>query len=366
MMPSNRRGLGEPRRSRLPTDFSYSQGPFQVTDKPHILVIGIGSIGERHVRCLLGTGRAQVSICEVENQLRGRIANDYRIDRTFASLDEAMDRPWHGAVIATPAHTHIPIAIRLAQSDVSLLIEKPLAVTTDGVEELRSLVAARRLSVTMAYVYRAHPALAAMREAIYSGRFGRPVQLIAVAGQHFPTYRPSYSQTYYANHARGGGAIQDALTHIFNVGEWLVGPITRLTADASHEVLADVSVEDTVNVIARHRSVLASYSLNQYQAPNELTLTVVCQKGTARWELHRHAFRWMTGPDTAWQEQITPLVQRDDWFSIQSIRWLDTLAGRADPLCTLDEGWQTLKVNQAALASEAQGISQEIPVESKV
>ena len=63
--------------------------------------------------------------------------------------------------------------------------------------------------------------LAAMREAIHEGRFGRPVQLTLVAGQHFPTYRPTYRDTYYKDRAAGGGAVQDALTHHLNAVEWL-------------------------------------------------------------------------------------------------------------------------------------------------
>ncbi len=326
-----------------------------MADKPHILVVGTGSIGERHLRCLLRTGRATVSICEVQTNLRQRIAAGYTVQQSFASLAEALKQPWDGAVIATPADTHIPIAVLCAQADIPLLIEKPLAVDVAGVANLQALVQAHRLSVTIAYIYRVHPALVAMRQAIQSGRFGHPVQLVAVGGQHFPTYRPGYRQTYYTDHGRGGGGIQDGLTHLFNAGEWLVGPITRLAADAAHQVLDGVEVEDTVDVIARHGSVLASYSFNQHQAPNETVITVICQRGTTRFDLQRHAFRWMADPQTDWQEQCAELQQRDDWFTIQGNTWLDVLAGGAAPPCTLEEGWQTLKVNRAALASAAAG-----------
>jgi len=41
-----------------------------------ILVIGAGSIGERHIRCFLKTGRARVSVCEIDRALLGRMANE--------------------------------------------------------------------------------------------------------------------------------------------------------------------------------------------------------------------------------------------------------------------------------------------------
>ena len=51
--------------------------------------------------------------------------------------------------------------------------------------------------------------------------------------------------------------------------------VERVVADAAHQVLEGVTVEDTVHLLARHGSVMASYSLNQHQAPNEITITVV-------------------------------------------------------------------------------------------
>ena len=83
----------------------------------------------------------------------------------------------------------------------------------------------------VAYVYRAHPALMEMKQALDHGRFGRPLQVVAVSGQNFPFYRPAYRQTYYADRATGGGAIQDALTHVVNAAEWLVGgPVAGVEA----------------------------------------------------------------------------------------------------------------------------------------
>jgi predicted dehydrogenase len=201
------------------------------------------------------------------------------------------------------------------------------------------------------YVYRSHPLLAAMRQAILGGRFGKPLELVSVSGQHFPTYRPAYRSIYYTDRTTGGGAIQDALTHALNAGEWLLGPINRVIADAAHQSLEGVSVEDTVHLLARHGGVLASYSLNQFQAPNEMTFTVICEKGTARWEPHEHRWRFMSQPGGPWQEECIDPLERDTLFIAQANAFLEAVEGAAAPLCSLDDGVQTLRVNLAALAS---------------
>ena len=340
-----------------------------MSDLHRILIVGVGSIGERHLRCFQATGRAEVSFVEISDILRATISERYAV-RGFSDLTAAMadhgdalhpvTRRVTAAVIATPANRHLEIATRLAEAGIHLLIEKPLSTSTDGADLLARVVRQRGLVVGVAYVLRCIPALESMREAVLSGRFGNPVEIVAVCGQHFPTYRPAYRDTYYVDHATGGGAIQDALTHILNAGEWLVGPIERLVADAAHRVLAGVSVEDTVHVLTRHGDVLGSYSLNQHQAPNEVTVTVICERGTVRWETHAQRWRWMMHPDELWHDEPHEPQPRDAAFVTQANRFLDAVEGHASLLCSLDDGVQTLRVNLAALASVEHGCWQTI------
>ena len=319
-----------------------------------ILVIGGGSIGERHVRCFGKTGRATVSLCEVNEALRQQVAQAYHLTSTFATLVDALQQPHDGAVICTPAHLHIPMALQLAEAGIGLLIEKPLSIQLDGIAELRSLVAKKNLPAGVAYVMRHHPALAAVRAAVKAQQFGSPVQIDYVGGQHFPYYRPAYREIYYTRHETGGGAIQDALTHMVNAAEWLVGPVTRLVADAAHCVLEGVTVEDTVHLLTRHQSLPGCFSLNQHQPVNEANLTVMCEAGIVRFEVH--SGRWLScrEPNTPWNVEHHFQLERDDMFVRQADAFIDQLEGKAAASCSLDEAEQTLKVNLAALQSVRQ------------
>ena len=316
-----------------------------------VLVIGTGSIGERHVRCFLNTSRAIVGICEINDKLRGEVATRYNISESFSALEDALKANWDTAVVATPAHTHVPIALKLANAGINLLIEKPLSTSNEGIAELTEIITAKNLVAAVAYVYRAHPVLSAMKHALDSERFGKPLQIVGLYGQNLPFHRPAYRDTYYPNRSQGGGAIQDALTHILNTCEWLVGPISQLCCDAEHKVLRGVEVEDTVHLMCRHGKVMGNYSLNQYQAPNEITITVVCEKGTLQFELHRNRWRWMTDPGNDWHDEDIQPMERDDWFILQENAFMDALEGKAKPLCTIEEAYQTLKVQLAAMES---------------
>lgn len=331
-----------------------------MSHRRRVLVVGVGSIGERHLRCFQATGRADVSFVEINDTLRTTIAERYGIAQPWSSLEAALENPPDAAVIATPAPYHIPQALQLAAAGVHLLIEKPLSTSLERVPALLQEVQRRNLVAAVAYVYRVHPLLVAVKQALDAGRFGRPVELVSVSGQHFPTYRPAYRQIYYTDRAKGGGAIQDALTHLINAGEWLVGPVSRVVVDAAHQVLDGVEVEDTVHLLARHGSVLGNYALNQHQAPNETNLTIVCERGTVRCEFHQNRWRWMTEPGNAWTDEQLPPLERDSIFILQAQRFLDAVERRAAPACSLEDGLQTLRVNIAALASWDEGRWKEV------
>lgn len=326
-----------------------------------VLIVGVGSIGERHLRCFAATGRARVSLCEVNPELRRAVAVRYAVAESFDDLDAALGSSPEVVVICTPAHLHVAQARAAIRTGAHVLVEKPLSTSLDGVSELLREAEVRRVVAGVAYVYRAHPVLAAMRDAIRSGRFGRPVQLVAVGGQHFPHYRPAYRTIYYRDRATGGGAVQDALTHLVNAAEWLVGPVTRLTADVGHQVLEGVTVEDTAHVLTRHGAVMGSFSLNQHQAPNETTITGVCTSGTVRFEYHNCRWRWATEPGGEWTDESAPPLERDTLFVRQSHAFLDAVEGTTAPLCTLAEAAQTLAVNLAALRTATCGGWETIP-----
>lgn len=326
-------------------------GPGQRDGTPYsTLVVGAGSIGERHVRCFQKTGRATVSLCESQQAVRERVASTNGVSQAFADVDLALEaHRYDVAVVAVPAQLHVSLARRLVAEGCHVLVEKPLSVDLEGIRELGAEADRQGVTVAVGYVYRAHPAVRALREALQSGAYGAPAEVVVTSGQHFPTYRPAYRDVYYADRAQGGGALQDGITHALNAVEWLVGPADGLLADVAHQVLPGVTVDDTVHLLTRHGPVRGSLTFNQYQAPNETTFTVVCPDGTLRCELVPSRLRIMREPDSAWEDREMPVGERDDLFVAQAHAFLDAVEGRADALCTIEEAAQTLGVTLAAL-----------------
>lgn len=321
-----------------------------------LLVIGVGSIGERHVRCVQTTGRCDLAICEPNAELREDVSQRYGVEESYADLDSALNGDFDTAIVAAPAQLHVPMAQSLADVGIHMLIEKPLSLSLDGVERLRATVADKGLVTAVGFSHRANPLVAGMREFVKMGKLGRIVEMRVVCGHHFPTHRPAYADIYFNSYETGGGAINDMVPHLYNAAEWLAGPMTRVVVDADHLRLDRVTVEDTVNALARHGDVMASYASDLHQPSYELTIHLICEKGECRVDYHMNRWAWMDEPESTWTEGSEKMsAERDDMYIHQDSCFLDAVEGKGDVLCTLDDGVHTLKSTLASHESWSRG-----------
>ncbi|HEY5315393.1 MAG TPA: Gfo/Idh/MocA family oxidoreductase [Pirellulales bacterium] len=315
-----------------------------------VLVVGGGSIGERHLRSFQQTGLAEVALCEADAARRAAVAERYSV-RGWATLDEAAAHDWDAAVICTPAHLHVAHALKLAPRTTALLIEKPLATRIDEALELRQALTGK--IVRVAYTFRMHPAVRAVADLVRQGELGRVLQVTVVGGQHFPTYRPAYREIYYAQRATGGGAVQDAVTHALDLIQHLAGRFDWIFCDYGHQALEGVTVEDTVHVVGRTAgdTVMVSLAESQFMAPNELFVQLNGTTASAQIRLHEQRFGvHRLGGQWQWSEPL--VAERDDLFRAQARELLGIGAGQPDELCSLDDALHVLRVNLAALASQ--------------
>lgn len=321
---------------------------------PHLLVIGCGSIGERHLRCFLKTGRVRVTACDTNPALLRKMAETYSVP-VSEDWKASLATGFTAAVICTPAPFHVPMARQALESGAHVLIEKPLSQSLEGVAELIATRDRLQRHAAVAYVMHIYPVLNAARDFLRGGEFGAIRQVTVVSGQSFPTFRPAYAQTYYRDRKMGGGAIQDALTHSVNWVESVVGPSDSVLCDCAHQVLPGVEVEDTVHVSVRHGPVLANFSLNQFQAPNETTFQFNAVGGSVKVELHQHRWGTLAAGATGWTWHEVPPLDRDGPFTLQANAFLDLLAGQPSRLCSLEAAAATLRFNLSALASAGAG-----------
>ncbi len=279
------------------------------------------------------------------------MADSYHVpvsaDATVAIASDEFD----SVVICTPAPLHVPQATQALAAGKHVLIEKPLSHSLDGVDALLAARARSGRQVAVAYVYHVYPFFIAARDFIARGEFGPVLHATATCGQPFHVLRPAYAKTYYRERATGGGSIQDALTHVANWVESVVGPADSVICDCAHLGLAGVTVEDTVHLSSRHGPVLVNFTFCHFQHPNETTVQFNAAGGSVKIELHRQRWGTFAAGATDWVWHDAPVPERDTHFVNQANAFFDQIEGQPARLCSLEAAAETLRFNLAALAA---------------
>jgi predicted dehydrogenase len=145
-------------------------------------VLGAGSWGINHVRVLAAEPRCRiVAVAEPDEAKRPLIAEIAPAARWTQAAETIVHAPEIDAVvIASPASTHVELAIAALDAGKHVLVEKPLA---------RSLADARRVAAAAAragtvgmvgHLMVFHPAVRRIRELLRSGSLGRPFYVHAM------------------------------------------------------------------------------------------------------------------------------------------------------------------------------------------
>src|SRR5262245_50609221 len=95
-----------------------------------VCVIGYGYWGPNLVRNLVHCpGTQPAAICDRDPRRLARAKQIFPFIDTFTELDQALDKS-DAVLIATPASTHYPLAVRCLDAGKHVLIEKPLTRTS--------------------------------------------------------------------------------------------------------------------------------------------------------------------------------------------------------------------------------------------
>lgn len=194
-----------------------------------VIVIGYGSIGQRHARLLKQLG------CEVA-VVSSRIVDHPMVFTNIAAAIEGWKPEY--VVLANKTHEHHDSLSKLAQFDFEgrVLVEKPLF------DQMREMPKNRFACIAVAYNLRFHPLITKLRDLLADQR---SLSAFAYVGQYLPQWRPStdYRLSYSAKRAEGGGVLRD-LSHELDYMNWLFGGWVRLTALGGHFSHLEIDSDD--------------------------------------------------------------------------------------------------------------------------
>ncbi|CAA6678558.1 MULTISPECIES: Gfo/Idh/MocA family protein [unclassified Lentimonas] len=218
-------------------------------------IIGAGMIGGFHAQAIAAMqGGTLGGVADRASERATAFAVQYST-KAYDSVDAMLADPEIEVVtIGTPSGAHFDPAMAAIEAGKHVIIEKPLEVTTERIDQM--IAAAKAKGVTLAAVLnrRFHPGMDAFKKAADAGRFGK----LTNASAYVKWYR---DQAYYDSAGwrgtwalDGGGALMNQSIHTIDALLYLAGPVKSVQANTACLAHVDIEVEDIAVAILEFES----------------------------------------------------------------------------------------------------------------
>lgn len=143
-------------------------------DKVGLAVVGCGYWGSKHVRIVHQSPMLDMTLAvDARQSSLDYITSQYSGVNVATEFEAALASDAAGVIIATPISTHFELAKAALERGKHVLVEKPLAMTSDECRELIAIAKKNKLVLMVGHTFEYHPAVEKTREIVQQGRIGK-------------------------------------------------------------------------------------------------------------------------------------------------------------------------------------------------
>lgn len=255
-----------------------------------ILVMGLGSVGKRHIENMEKLGIP----CENISILRTRkgtpsfgdefLATHNNAHTIFTDGKEAFAQKPDIVFVTNPTAFHVPSALSAVKAGAHVFIEKPLSDDKEGVDTLVQEVERSGKVAFVAFNYRFHPFLKKIKAMLAKKELGKIVSVYAENAERISDWHSweDYKITYGARRDLGGGSLATQ-SHEFDFLYWLFGKPQWIFAAGGQVTDLEMEVEDSVTALMQFQgNIIATVHLDYIQKPPKRFFEIIGTKGRLR------------------------------------------------------------------------------------
>lgn len=339
-----------------------------MTGTSRFLIVGLGAIGQRHLRNLRALLGAEAEISAFRTRGLTRVLSD-RLDieaedglhqrfdvHVLTDLDQALATQPTAVFVCNPTSLHLPIALKAAAAGCNLFIEKPLAHTYEGVDALLACVEQENLVAAVGYQLRFHPCLLLVRELLRQDAVGRVVAVRAEIGEYLPNWHTyeDYRLTYGARRELGGGALLSQI-HEMDYLYWLFGLPMRVYCVGGHVSALEIDVEDIASTLMEFRGDGHTFPVHlqqdYVQFPPSRSCQIIGERGRIEMDLLAGTVRVFDEGGAPARIHDYSEVDRNQLFVDELSHFLACLRREQTPAVSVRDGAASLRMALAAKQS---------------
>lgn len=241
-----------------------------ISKQSPILIIGAGSVGERHITNLLQSGYTNIHVLRRASTPMRTV--DAQLVTIHTSAEDFTDGTFDCAVICNPTSMHAETTHWCLQRVMHVLVEKPLSHNLNHIAEIQAVALQKNLVVQVAYMMRYHPHLKTIASAIHNQTYGPLQQIETYWGSYLPDWHPweDYRNSYVALKQLGGG-VALTLSHDLDVVNWLAGaPILSYARNYAYVAELEIETESVADFnITYQNGISAKVHMNLLDKPQK-------------------------------------------------------------------------------------------------
>ncbi|NQU63800.1 MAG: Gfo/Idh/MocA family oxidoreductase [SAR324 cluster bacterium] len=214
-----------------------------------ILVVGLGSIGKRHLQ-VLRDHWPDIYISVLRSSTGNDVPEEKLADKIVYTIEEAIDTKVQSAIIAIPAPYHLYAAKKFIEHGVHILVEKPLTESLASARELGSDLSKSTTVGLVGYCLRYDPNATKFKQLLEQKSIGDVLQVSIECGSYLPDWRPgqNYKKNVSSVKSLGGGVLLE-LSHEFDYARWFFGEIETVFAQYNNSSTLGIDVEDQADLL---------------------------------------------------------------------------------------------------------------------
>lgn len=268
------------------------------------LVIGLGSMGKRRVRCLQALGIKNVVGFDLREDRRKEASEKYGIVTTD-SLKNISLSDFNAFIISTPPDQHTPYAKLAIDHEKPAFIEA--SVILEDVKEIKAYNT-KNMFLAPSCTLRFHPMIKDISAILRAGKYGKVTNFSYHSGQYLPDWHPweKVSDFYVSNRPTGGGReiVPFELSWIVDTIGW------PLDVKGSFKKTIDFgsNIEDTYAFILKYDGMLGSIVVDVASRYATRSLIINMELGQIQWRWDEACFNLYEVESNRWIKFNQPEV----------------------------------------------------------